>query len=68
MHAEVGLEISVAHQFHHHEGGLAFRHHPQQLHHVVAGKRSEIRRMIGVVGYEGEGKLCRGATWVMNGV
>lgn len=30
--AQVALQVSVGHQLHHNQGGLAFRHHTQQTH------------------------------------
>ena len=30
--AQVALQVSVGHELHHHQGGLAFRDHAQQTH------------------------------------
>lgn len=30
--AQVALQVSMGHEFHHHQGGLAFRHNTQQTH------------------------------------
>lgn len=40
--AQVALQISVCHQLHHHQSGLAFRDHTQQPH-LISQSESSVR-------------------------
>lgn len=46
VRAQVGLEVALLHELHHHQRGLAARHHAQQPHHVERVEGLHHRRLV----------------------